>query len=59
MNTVHSRGDASGTRGPLVSFVWRNKRWWLIPMLVTLALIGGLIVLSRISTLAPFMYTLF
>ncbi len=41
------------------SFLKTRKKFWLLPMLVMLALFGGLIVLSQGSAVAPFVYTLF
>lgn len=43
----------------LFSFLGSNKRWWLVPMLIALFLIGALIVLAQSSVVAPFIYTLF
>ena len=40
-------------------FVIHRKKYWLIPILVVLALFGILIVLSQGSALAPFIYTIF
>ncbi len=48
-----------GVAGELVSFFWSNKRWWLLPMVLTLFLLGALIVLAQSSAIAPFIYTLF
>lgn len=43
--------------------IWRymraRKKYWLAPILVVMALFGGLIVLTHGSALAPFIYTLF
>ncbi len=39
-------------------FVIENKKWWLIPILLSLGLIGLLVVLSSTGA-APFIYTLF
>lgn len=36
-----------------------RKKFWLLPIVVLLALFGGLIVLSQGSAIAPFIYTLF
>jgi len=54
-NTVRNFGVV----GELFSFFWGNKRWWLLPMLLTLFLLGALIVLAQSSAIAPFIYTLF
>jgi hypothetical protein len=48
-----------GVVGQLLSFFWSNKRWWLVPVLVALFLLGTLIVLAQSSAIAPFIYTLF
>ena len=42
----------------LVSFLRDNKKWWLIPILVVVLLIGVLVLLSG-TVAAPFIYTLF
>lgn len=43
----------------LASFFWRNKRWWVLPMVVLLCLFGVLLMLAQSSAIAPFIYTLF
>ena len=48
-----------GVAGELVSFFWTNKRWWLVPVIVTLFLLVALIALAQSSAIAPFIYTLF
>jgi Family of unknown function (DUF5989) len=45
--------------GELFTFFWSNKRWWMVPILVTLFLFGVLLVLAQSSAIAPFIYTLF
>ena len=39
-------------------FLKENKKWWLIPILLVLALMGVLVALSG-SAVAPFIYPLF
>lgn len=39
-------------------FIVENKKWWLIPILLSFGLIGLLVVLSSTGA-APFIYTLF
>ncbi len=41
------------------SFLKVRKKFWLLPMLIMLALFGGLIILAQGSAIAPFIYTLF
>ncbi len=40
-------------------FIIHRKKYWLLPILIVLALFGILIVLSQGSALAPFIYTIF
>ena len=40
-------------------FLRARKKYWLVPILLVMALLGGLIVLSQGSAVAPFVYTLF
>ena len=40
-------------------FLIDRKKYWLIPIILVLALFGGLIVLSQGTAVAPFIYTLF
>lgn len=40
-------------------FMRVRKKYWLAPVLIILALLGGLIVLTQGSAIAPFIYTLF
>lgn len=53
---------AGGGRVSLASEFWQfiteNKKWWLAPILVVLALFGILMLLGS-SAAAPFIYTLF
>ena len=39
-------------------FIRARKKYWLLPILLTLVLFGALIVLSQGSALAPFIYTI-
>ena len=43
----------------LWAFMLERKKFWLLPILIMMALFGGLIVLSQGSAVAPFIYTLF
>jgi hypothetical protein len=36
-----------------------RKKYWLIPILAVMLILGGLIVLAQGSAVAPFIYTLF
>jgi len=41
------------------AFMRERKKYWLLPLIITLVLLGALIVLSQGSAIAPFIYTLF
>jgi len=43
----------------LWDFVCHNKKWWLVPILIVLLLVGILVLLTANQALAPFIYTLF
>ena len=43
----------------LIEFVKYREKYWLIPILIILVLFGGLIVLSKGSAVAPFIYAIF
>ena len=40
-------------------FLGERKKYWLLPIIIVLALFGILIVLSQGSAVAPFIYTIF
>lgn len=50
-------------KGALLKELWEflkvRKRWWLLPILVLLLLLGMLILFTESSAIAPFIYTLF
>ena len=50
----------------IISFLrelWRflraRKKFWLLPIILLMLVVGGLLVLAQGSALAPFIYTLF
>lgn len=43
----------------LWGFLQVRKKYWLLPIILILLLMGGLIVFSSGSALAPFIYTIF
>ena len=43
----------------LWDFLKERKKWWLLPIILTLALVGLLIVFAGSSSLAPFIYPMF
>jgi hypothetical protein len=43
----------------LWEFLKVRKKFWLLPILVMMVLMGGLIVLTQGTAVAPFIYTVF
>ena len=66
MTTQHSSSDfhreaAAGRQSFLKEFghfLMDNKKWWMIPILTVLLLVGLLLIVGG-SGVAPFIYTLF
>lgn len=42
----------------LLALLKNNKKWWLLPILIALALLGVIVILGATKA-APFIYTLF
>ena len=42
-----------------IEFLTVRKKYWLLPIIIVLALFGALIVISQGSAVAPFIYTIF
>jgi hypothetical protein len=59
MGIFRTTGQRMGTAGQLFSFFWSNKRWWLTPILITLAIFAVVLILAQSSAIAPFIYTFF
>jgi hypothetical protein len=43
----------------LWAFMRVRKKFWLLPIILVLLLLGGLLILAQGSAVAPFIYTLF
>ncbi len=43
----------------LFQFLRARRKFWLVPILLMMALFGGLVVFAKGSAVAPFIYTLF
>ena len=45
--------------GELWAFMRVRKKWWLLPIIVVMLMVGTLLVFAQGSALAPFIYTIF
>ena len=59
MSFVQIASRRFGIAGELLVFFWSNKRWWMVPIVVALLVLGALIILAQSSAIAPFIYTVF
>ena len=41
------------------AFLRVRKKWWLLPIIVVMVMVGSLLVFAQGSVLAPFIYTIF
>ena len=53
---LHARSE---TISRLFLFLWRNKLWWLIPIVFILIVFSLVLIFAQSSPLGPFIYTLF
>lgn len=42
-----------------ILFIKHEKKWWLIPLIAVLLLVGVVVIFASASPLAPFIYPLF
>jgi hypothetical protein len=49
----------SGLMSELWAFMRVRKKWWLLPIILVMVLVGALLVFAQGSALAPFIYTIF
>ena len=43
----------------LFEFLKIQKKFWLLPIIIVMLILGGLLILAQGSVVAPFIYTLF
>lgn len=53
-----SQSNRGGLFADLIAFMAENAKWWLIPIVIVLGLLGLLIVVSATGA-GPFLYALF
>ena len=59
---VEFENAAAAARIGLIAEFWdflrHNKKWWLLPIVIVLLMLGALVILGSTAA-APFIYTLF
>ena len=58
-NKLRGTSTRIGIVGELLSFLWKRKLWWLIPMIIVIGLFAVMLIVAEGSAVAPFIYTLF
>lgn len=53
-----AQGKRTGLVAEFAGFLADNKKWWLLPIIITVLALGALVILGG-SGAAPFIYTLF
>lgn len=43
----------------LIAYMAVRKKWWLLPIITTLLIFGGLLIVAQGSAVAPLIYTVF
>ena len=51
--------DKLGILKEFWEFLRERRKWWLLPIVAFLLVLGSLLVLSQGSVVAPFIYTIF
>ena len=59
MGRVRDAVRRMGVVGELLGFLWRERLWWMIPILIALILVALLVLLGSNPAVAPFVYVLF
>ncbi len=48
-----------GIIGELFQFIWAQKLYWMIPMIIILVVVIAISLLGQATAVGPFIYTLF
>jgi hypothetical protein len=59
MRVLRNAAGGVGTIRELFTFLRRSRRYWLIPFVFVLLIVGILIIVGEVTGVAPFIYTLF
>jgi uncharacterized protein involved in exopolysaccharide biosynthesis len=58
MGIISSTKNKLQTAGELFGF-FGKRRWWILPIVVTVLVLGVLLIVGEATSLAPFIYTMF
>ena len=58
MGIISSTKSKMQTAGELFGF-FGKKRWWILPIVVIVVVLGVVLIVGEATSLAPFIYTMF
>jgi len=58
MGVLSSTKSKLQIAGELFGF-FGKRRWWILPIVVTVVILGVLLIVGEATSLAPFIYTMF
>jgi len=58
MGVISSSVNKLQTAGELFGF-FGKKRWWILPVIVAVVVLGVILIVGEATSLAPFIYTMF
>ena len=47
------------TAGGLLTFFWRRRVWWMIPLVAVLLILSMLVMVGQSSAISAFLYSIF
>ena len=59
MQMVRDIGIKFGIAGELLTFLWKRRMFWMIPLVAILLFFGLIIAVGASTGVGPFIYTLF
>lgn len=59
MGIVNDAARRLGVVNGLFAFLWRQRLWWMIPILLAILFVAVIVGLAAHPAAAPFVYTLF
>jgi hypothetical protein len=55
----HQVSDRLSVSADLINLVWVHKLWWMVPLLLAMAVLALLVVLESTPIVGPLLYPLF
>ncbi len=59
MSLIKKMQERFGILGELLAFLWSQKLWWMIPMILVLVIFALILLFGQSAGIAPFLYPMF